>query len=118
MSDSEGRPQQPSKAELAEAAHKVLADIIAEDLDVLFVGINPGLYSAAVGHHFGRPGNRFWPSLYDSGFTPTLYSPAEELRLLEHRLGITNFVPRASARADELSTEELTAGAVTLTAKV
>jgi TDG/mug DNA glycosylase family protein len=77
---------------------------------VLFCGINPGLVSAATGHHFARPGNRFWPALHQSGFTPTLLRPDEQSVLPSLGLGITNLVARASARAAELSTEELAAG--------
>ena len=111
-------PTRPSKAQLAEAAHLLVPDVIADDLDVLFVGINPGLYSAAIGHHFGRPGNRFWPALHLGGFTPCQMSPFDEHLLLEHRIGITNAVERASARADELSADELRAGAALLAEKV
>jgi TDG/mug DNA glycosylase family protein len=85
---------------------------------VLFAGINPGLYSAAIGHHFGRPGNRFWPALFGGGFTPRLLSPFEENELLPLRLGILNVVDRPSARADELSASELVAGAKRLAEKV
>ncbi|OEV10407.1 G/U mismatch-specific DNA glycosylase [Streptomyces nanshensis] len=82
----------------------------AEGLRVLFCGINPGLMSAATGHHFARPGNRFWPVLHASGFTPRLLRPDEERELLAYGLGITNVVARASARADELSDEEYREG--------
>jgi TDG/mug DNA glycosylase family protein len=81
---------------------------------VLFSGINPGLYSAAIGHHFGRPGNRFWKALYAAGFTPRLLSPYEDATLLEHGLGITNLVPRTTANADELTRDEIAQGARTL----
>jgi TDG/mug DNA glycosylase family protein len=108
----------PTRQQLAAAAERTVPDLIAPNLRVLFVGINPGLYSAAIGHHFGRPGNRFWPALYASGFTPRLLSPFEEKELLSLRLGITNFVERASARADELSADELRAGADVLAKKV
>ena len=111
-------PARPTPADLAAAAGKTVRDLIAPGLDVLFVGINPGLYSAAIGHHFGRPGNRFWPALFASGFTPRLLTPYEERQLLPLRLGITNFVPRASARADELTAEELVAGTAVLRQKV
>jgi TDG/mug DNA glycosylase family protein len=111
-------PFVPTREQLAAARNKVVPDLIAPNLDVLFVGINPGLYSAAVRHHFGRPGNRFWPTLYASGFTPRLLSPFEERKLLAWNLGITNFVRRASARADELTPEELRAGAKTMLRKV
>jgi TDG/mug DNA glycosylase family protein len=108
----------PSRADLVAAAGKTVFDVIAPDLDVLFVGINPGLYTAAIGHHFGRPGNRFWPALHASGFTPRLLSPFEERELLALKLGITNIVARATARADELTIDELTAGAGVLKRKV
>ena len=75
----------------------------APGLRVVFCGINPGLYSAAVGHHFARPGNRFWPTLYAAGFTPRLLAPAEERALVPLGYGITNVVGRATATADELS---------------
>jgi TDG/mug DNA glycosylase family protein len=93
-------------------------DLIAVRLDVLFVGINPGLYSAATGHHFARPGNRFWPALHDAGFTDTLLRPWEEHRLLRLGLGITNLVARATAAADELSADELRRGRRLLGVKV
>ncbi|MGL4554123.1 MAG: G/U mismatch-specific DNA glycosylase [Gemmataceae bacterium] len=108
----------PTRADLDAAAGRTIADVIAHGLRVLFVGINPGLYSAAIGHHFGRPGNRFWPALHRGGFTPRQFSPYEERDLLPLRLGITNIVTRASARADELSAEELVAGAAVLRKKV
>jgi TDG/mug DNA glycosylase family protein len=107
-----------SKVELAAACDKRLDDVIAPGLRVLFVGVNPGLYSAAVGHNFGRPGNRFWPALALSGLTPRLLAPAEERSLLDHGLGITNIVARASARAEELSVQELREGAALLAQKV
>jgi TDG/mug DNA glycosylase family protein len=92
----------------------MLPDVLAPDLDVLFCGINPGLYSEATGHHFARPGNRFWPALHLGGFTPRLFTPAEQDELPKHGVGITNLVVRASARAEELTADELRAGAVTL----
>src|SRR3954467_14063245 len=91
----------PTKAQLAAAKDKTLPDVIAPDLKVLFVGINPGLYTAAIGHHFGRPGNRFWPAMFAGGFTPRLFLPWERDELLEHGYGITNMVSRATAQADE-----------------
>jgi TDG/mug DNA glycosylase family protein len=104
--------------DLRGAADKTLPDIIAPHLKVLFCGINPGLYSAAVGHNFARPGNRFWPALYRAGITPRLLAPAEELELLALGYGITNVVERASAAADELSQAEIIAGGQRLAAKV
>jgi TDG/mug DNA glycosylase family protein len=101
----------PTRAEIAAAEGKIVADIIAEDLKVLFCGINPGLYTAAIGHHFGRPGNRFWPALYASGITERLLSPYDERELLVNGYGITNIVARASARADDLDEDELREGA-------
>jgi TDG/mug DNA glycosylase family protein len=111
-------PWKPTKAEILAAGNKRVPDAAGKDLVVLFVGINPGLYTAAIGRHFGRPGNRFWPALYAGGFTPRLFSPFENSLLLELGLGITNVVPRATARADELTDEEIRAGAKRLEAKV
>jgi TDG/mug DNA glycosylase family protein len=108
----------PSKAALLAAANRRLPDLIAPGLTILFCGINPGLYSAAVGHHFARPGNRFWPALYAGGFTERLYSPAEGSRLLEIGYGLTNLVPRATAGAAELAADELREGAGALAGKV
>ncbi|XVV06262.1 G/U mismatch-specific DNA glycosylase [Actinosynnema sp. CA-248983] len=92
-----------------------LPDLVRPGLDVLFCGINPGLLSAATGHHFARPGNRFWPALHLSGFTPRRLSPAEQGELPEFGLGITNLSDRPTAKAEELTAEELRAGAVRLT---
>ena len=103
-------PRKPTKAELLAAKDKSIPDVIAPDLRVLFCGINPGLYTAAIGHHFGRPGNRFWPALYAAGFTDRLLSPYEEQELLPRGYGITNVVNRATATAAELTAEELAAG--------
>ena len=111
-------PPRPTKAQVAGAANLLVPDVIADRLDVLFVGINPGLYSAAIGYHFGRPGNRFWPALHLGGFTPRVLSPWENDLLLGERLGITNVVERASARADELTADELLAGAAVLAEKI
>ncbi|HEX5657456.1 MAG TPA: G/U mismatch-specific DNA glycosylase [Polyangiales bacterium] len=108
----------PCAQELVAARERVLPDVIAPGLRLLFVGINPGLYSAAIGHHFGRPGNRFWPALWRAGLTPRLYDPREDRALLELGLGITNLVARTTARAAELEPEEVVAGARTLAAKV
>ncbi|GAA3368684.1 G/U mismatch-specific DNA glycosylase [Streptomyces sannanensis] len=90
----------------------------AGGLSVLFCGINPGLMSAATGHHFARPGNRFWPVLHLSDFTPRQLKPSEQDELLTYGLGITNVVARATARADELSAEEFREGGRLLVEKV
>ncbi|HEU4421480.1 MAG TPA: G/U mismatch-specific DNA glycosylase [Pilimelia sp.] len=103
---------------LAAAAGRTIPDVVGPDLAVLFSGINPSLYSAATGHHFARPGNRFWPALHRSGFTPRQLHPSEQEELLRYGLGVTNLVDRATARADELTEAELVAGAAALTAKV
>jgi TDG/mug DNA glycosylase family protein len=112
------RPPRPTPADLAAARDKTLADVAAPGLRVLFSGINPGLYSAATGHHFARPGNRFWPALHRSGFTPRLLCPDEQEQLLDIGLGITNIVARATARADQLRPDELREGGRELAAKV
>lgn len=109
------RQARPTAEQLRAAADKTLPDVIAPDLAVLFVGINPGLWSAATGHHFARPGNRFWPALHGSGCTPRQLAPAEQDELLRYGFGITNLVARASAKAEELSAAELRAGATLLT---
>lgn len=95
-----------------------MRDVIAPNLRVLFCGINPGLYTAAVGHHFARPGNRFWPALYASGFTDRLMSPFDERELLQSGYGITNVVMRTTASADQLTKEELRIGGKQLAAKI
>jgi TDG/mug DNA glycosylase family protein len=92
--------------------------VIGPGLSVLFVGINPGLYSAATGHHFARPGNRFWPALHAAGFTSRLLHPAEQRDLLKNGYGITNLVNRGTATADELDPAEFVAGRSRLAAKV
>jgi TDG/mug DNA glycosylase family protein len=111
------RPK-PTRAELLAAADRTVPDVIARDLAVLFCGINPGLYSAYTGHHFARPGNRFWPALHAGGFTDRLLSPYEERELLPLGYGITNVVDRASASADELTAAELMAGGEQLQSRV
>ena len=111
-------PWKPTKAQLLAAHDKLVPDLIAKNLIVLFAGINPGLYTAAIGRHFGRPGNRFWPALYGGGFTPRLFSPFEGSLLLDLKFGITNIVERATARADELTADELRAGGQRLQVKV
>lgn len=111
-------PWKPNKQQLIAAEGKTVRDVIAPRLRVLFCGINPGLYTAAVGHHFARPGNRFWPTLFAAGFTDRLVSPFAERELLENGYGITNVVMRATATADQLTREELRAGGKQLAAKV
>ena len=118
MSAKPVAPWRPTKAQLAAASTKKLRDVSAPDLDVLFCGINPGLYSAATGHHFARPGNRFWPTLFAAGFTPRLFTGFDDRVLLSLGLGITNLVARATATADELTTEELREGGRLLRRKV
>jgi len=108
----------PTREELLAAKDKTLPDVIAPGLRVLFCGINPGLYTAAIGHHFGRPGNRFWPTLFRAGFTPRLLSPYEEQELLPLGYGITNVVDRATAAADELSRDEYVDGGRRLAARL
>lgn len=111
-------PHRPTRAELLAAAGKTIPDVIGPKLRVLFCGINPGLYSAATGHHFARPGNRFWPALHAAGFSKHLLHPSEERLLLASGYGITNLVARSSAAADELAPEEFVAGRRRLAAKV
>jgi TDG/mug DNA glycosylase family protein len=110
--------RRPTPGELDAARDTTIPDVAAPGLRVLFAGINPGLYSAATGYHFARPGNRFWPALHDSGFTDRVFRPDEQQQLLPLGLGITNVVARATARADELTAAEVQAGAQVLAAKV
>jgi double-stranded uracil-DNA glycosylase len=112
------RPRRPTREELLAAAGRTVPDVIARGLKVLFCGINPGLYTAAVGHHFARPGNRFWPALHGAGFTDRPLSPFEERELLKAGCGITNLVARATASAAELSDAEYVEGRRRLEAKV
>ncbi|HOB76620.1 MAG TPA: G/U mismatch-specific DNA glycosylase [Phycisphaerae bacterium] len=107
----------PSREELLAAHGRSLPDVIGPGLRVLFCGINPGLYSAAVQHHFARPGNRFWPALHAAGFTPRRLYPHEEREMLALGYGLTNIVDRATATADELTPAELKAGGRMLEAK-
>lgn len=111
-------PKSPTAAQLAAAHGTTIPDVIGPDLRVLFCGINPGLWSAAVGKHFARPGNRFWPAMYASGFTPRLFSPYEQDELPDLGLGISNVAARATARADELTPDEFRDGGQILAAKV
>lgn len=100
------------------AKGKTIPDLIAPHLSILFCGINPGLYSAAVGYHFARPGNRFWTTLHRSGITDRVLLPTESAALLEGKYGITDIVARSSARADELTRQELVEGQRHLVTKV
>jgi TDG/mug DNA glycosylase family protein len=111
-------PSRPTREEIQAAAGKTLPDVIAPGLRALFCGINPSLYSAAVGHHFARPGNRFWKTLHAAGFTGRLLSPFEDRELLAAGLGVTNVVDRATATAAELSDRELEEGGRRLEEKV
>jgi TDG/mug DNA glycosylase family protein len=104
------RGRKPTAADLAAAAGKRIPDVLAPDLTVVFCGINPSLYSAAVGHHFARPGNRFWPALFHAGFTDRLLAPVEDRALLAYGCGLTNLVARATRAAEELDAAELRAG--------
>jgi len=111
-------PAKPTPDDLKAAAGKTVPDVIAQRLAVVFCGINPGLYTAAIGHHFGRPGNRFWPTLHAAGFTPRVLKPWEEDELIPLGYGITNVVARATNAAEELAHEELVEGGRKLVAKV
>ena len=113
-----GRRSRPTPADLQAARDLTIPDVTAPGLRVLFAGINPGLYSAATGQHFARPGNRFWPALHQSGFTERQLRPNEQGQLTALGLGITNVAARATARADELSRRELREGGIVLAAKV
>jgi TDG/mug DNA glycosylase family protein len=106
--------------DLDAARNATIPDVLpaGEPFHVLFTGINPGLYSAATGWHFARPGNRFWPALYAGGFTDRLLKPSEQAELARYGLGISNIAPRATAQAAELSPAELRAGAARLLALV
>ena len=112
------KPWKASREQILAAEGKTVPDVIAPGLQVLFCGINPGLYTAAVGHHFARPGNRFWKALYESGFTARLLSPFDERELLQQGYGVTNVVRRATTGADSLSKEEVIEGGRRLAAKV
>src|SRR5437870_3143139 len=111
-------PWRPTAQQLAAAYGRRVPDVVRPGLAVLFCGINPGLYSGAVGHHFARPGNRFWKALEGSGFTDRVLSPFEERELLDRGLGITNLVERATAGAGELTAAELREGAAHLERKI
>src|SRR5258708_5738206 len=112
------QPWKPTREQVAAALGRHIPDVIAADLQVLFCGINPSLYSAAVKHHFARPGNRFWPAVYAGGFGDSLLSPFEDRVLLTWGCGLTNLVASATATADQLDADELRSGAATLLRKV
>lgn len=95
-----------------------MPDVVADGLRLLLCGINPGLWSGWSGHHFARPGNRFWPALHRAGLTPRVLDPAEEGLLPALGIGITNLVPRTTAAAAELGADELRLGARRLEALV
>jgi double-stranded uracil-DNA glycosylase len=118
VADAVTGPPRPTQADLDAARDRTIPDVIAPGLRVVFAGINPGLYSAATGYHFARPGNRFWPALHRSGFTERVFRPDEQEQLLGLGLGITNVVARATARAEELRPAEFLAGARVLSAKI
>jgi TDG/mug DNA glycosylase family protein len=110
MTNDARRPMHPTKAEREAAYGREIPHVLAERLDVVFVGINPGLWSGATGHHFAKPGNRFWKALHRSGFTDRQLDPSEDALLPTYGLGVTNLVARTTARADELAEEEIRAG--------
>ncbi len=112
------KAKKPTKEDLRDAVNRRVDDLIGYDLKVLFCGINPGLYSGATGLHFARPGNRFWKTLHGAGFTDRQLDPSEEHELLERGYGITCFVGRTTARADELRPEEFIEGGRILTKKI
>ncbi len=110
-------PFRPTPAQLKAAVTKTVPDLIAPNLKILFCGINPGLYSGATGHHFARPGNKFWPALKLAGFTQAQLSPFDEHELLARGLGVTNVVMRTTATAAELAKEEYVSGGKALKRK-
>ena len=110
--------RRPTREEVAAAEGRTIPDVIGPGLRVLFCGINPSLYSGAVGHHFARPGNRFWKALHGSGFTPRLLSAHEARELLSFGLGVTNLVARSTASEASLVADELVAGRTRLARKV
>jgi double-stranded uracil-DNA glycosylase len=116
-----GTKARPTSLDLEAARDRTLPDVLPEPgapFRVLFCGINPGLYSAATGWHFARPGNRFWPAMQLSGFTPRRLAAHEQDLLPGLGLGITNLVARPTAQAAELSSAELRAGREHLAALV
>jgi double-stranded uracil-DNA glycosylase len=112
------RPRRPTRDELEAARALTVPDVVADDLRLLIAGINPGLWTAWAGHHFARPGNRFWKALHAAGLTDRVLDPSEEALLLERGIGITNVVQRTTAAAAELTPEEIRAGGERLAALV
>ena len=111
-------PWKPTKAQLLAAHNKIVPDLAAKNLIVLFAGINPGLYTAAIGRHFGRPGNRFWPALHGGGFTPRSSPPLKDPSFSTSNSASPTSSNAPTARADELTDDELRAGGQRLEAKV
>lgn len=118
MTNQSKKTSRPTSDELKAAQGKTLRDVIRPGLDIVFVGINPSLYSAAVGHHFGRPGNRFWRVIHEAGFTGSRYKPAQQRLLLQQGIGITNVVNYATAKEEELQDEQIIDGKKKLIAKI
>jgi TDG/mug DNA glycosylase family protein len=110
--------RRPTQEEIRAANGGCVPDLLAAGLAVLFCGINPSLYSVAVGHHFARPGNRFWPTLHLAGFTDRVLAPHEDARLLDLGYGLTNVVPRGTAVAAELAPLEYVEGGAQLVEKL
>jgi TDG/mug DNA glycosylase family protein len=110
--------KKPTKEDLRDAINRTTEDLIDYNLKVLFCGINPGIWSGATGFHFAKPGNRFWKVLHLAGFTDRQLHPSEEHELLELGFGITSFVKRTTARADELTREEFIKGGKLLVKKI
>lgn len=116
--------RRPTRAELAAYVGASVADLLPPRLRLLFVGINPGLWTAAVDAHFARPGNRFWPALHRAGILDRVIdvsrgmAAADRALLVDRGIGITNLVPVASARADELTRDQIVRGARDLVALV
>jgi TDG/mug DNA glycosylase family protein len=104
--------------DMSDARNRTVPDIIASGLDIMFVGINPGLWSGALGYHFAKPGNRFWRAIHAAGLVPELFTPERQRELLSHGIGLTNLVSRTTAVASEVSDDELRAGARLLEVKV
>jgi TDG/mug DNA glycosylase family protein len=113
-----------SRAELETFRGTTLPDLLGDPTRLLFVGINPGLWTAAVQAHFAKRGNRFYPALYRAGITDRLidpsagYRPEDLAHLRDRGLGISNVVPVATARADELTPDQLVAGGRALVRRI